>query len=349
MIRLFCYDPTSGKGTWLESGEVSQRVESLKASKDILWVDLECPTEEEEQLVFHKLFPIHALSLEDVTHLKRKPDVPPHFPKVEEFPDYLFVIVNPLAQRLIENLGQVGDEGADVLFENGSAVTQLSAIMSDRMLITHHYESVTGVGELRSHLDKHAKAAERGPDYLFHLIIDEAVDEYAPVLDHLSDTLEDYETALFESPSRAMLTRMIRVKRMVIVLRKTLIYERELLARLSRGEFEQINERETVYYRNVYDHLIRFTELIEGAREMVSDLMQMHLAASANRLNQIMKVLTMISTTVLPMTLIAGIYGMNFKRLVPDTETEYGFEMALGMMAVAGLGSFLLFRWRKWV
>src|SRR5205823_10346612 len=138
------------------------------------------------------------------------------------------------------------------------------------------------------------------------------------------------------------------LKRNIILLRKTMIYEREVLARLSRGEFALIEERERVYYRNVYDHLIRFTELIEASREMVMDLMQTHLAAASNKLNEIMKVLTMISTTILPMTLIAGIYGMNFKELFPDTDTPGGFWIALGLMALSGLGSYLFFKWKRW-
>ena len=106
---------------------------------------------------------------------------------------------------------------------------------------------------------------------------------------------------------------LIRLKRRVIALRKTLILMREVLARLTRGEFELVDDREIVYYRNVFDHLVRYTELIEGAREMVSDLMQTHLAAQSNKLNGIMKVLAMVSTIILPMSLVAGIYGMNFE------------------------------------
>jgi magnesium transporter len=134
-------------------------------------------------------------------------------------------------------------------------------------------------------------------------------------------------------------------------LRKTLIYEREITARLARGEFTLIDEREMVYYRNVYDHVVRFTELIESARESASDLMQTHLSAASNKLNEIMKVLTMISTVVLPMTLIAGIYGMNFEQnVLPDfKESAFGFWIALGLMGLTGVGAFIFFRWRNWI
>lgn len=121
------------------------------------------------------------------------------------------------------------------------------------------------------------------------------------------------------------------------------------MQRTGRGEFELVEEREIAYYRNVFDHLVRYTELIEAAREMVSDLMQTHLSAASNRLNQIMKTLTMISTVVLPMSLIAGIYGMNFRQGMPELDWEYGYPFALGLMLLTGVAAFTLFRWRRWI
>src|SRR5262249_33461506 len=154
-----------------------------------------------------------------------------------------------------------------------------------------------------------------GPDYLFHLILDAMVDDYAPIVDRVSSQLDKLEHRVFQDPSPKVLARMLRLKRLVSRMRKTLILEREVLARLMRGEFQLVEDREIAYYRNVYDHLVRYTELIESAREMVSDLMQTHLAAASNRLNRVMKFLTTISTIILPMSLIAGIYGMNFKKM----------------------------------
>jgi magnesium transporter len=142
---------------------------------------------------------------------------------------------------------------------------------------------------------------------------------------------------------------MLQLKRQIIGLRKTLIHAREVLARLCRGEFEQIGEREVAYYRNVYDHLVRFTELMEGSREMVSDLLQTHLASVSNKLNEIMKVLAMISTMILPMTLIAGIYGMNYP-LFPDSAWAgaWGFWFAIGLMLVSATAAVSYFKWKRW-
>ena len=182
----------------------------------------------------------------------------------------------------------------------------MSAILNQRVLVTHHYQVLDCVATARTFIDRHTDAARRGPDFLFHHVLDAMVDEYAPVVDRVVARLDRLETRLFKDPTPKLLARLLRLKRVVTGLRKTLILEREVLARLIRGEFDLVEEREVAYYRNVYDHLVRYTELIESAREMVSDLMETHLSAISNRLNQIMKVLTMISTIVLPMTLVAG-------------------------------------------
>jgi magnesium transporter len=269
---------------------------------EIIWVDLQDPTPQEEEAVFTRRFPVHSLTLEDMTQPRSEPDGPPHFPKAEEFPDYLFVIVNPLDPGALDRLrgGKGPADGADPL------TTQLSAVLTEKVLITHHFRPLAGVEALHAYLGRHEAQGDRGPDYLFHVLLDEMVDQFASVLDPLEDDLDAVEEEVFTRPSSALLQRLLGLKRTVIGLRKTLVLEREVLARLSRGEFDLIDRREAVYYRNVYDHLVRFTELTESAREMVGDLMQAQLAAVSNRLNEIMKVLTMISTVVLPMTLFGG-------------------------------------------
>ncbi|MBO0699454.1 MAG: magnesium and cobalt transport protein CorA, partial [Zavarzinella sp.] len=147
--------------------------------------------------------------------------------------------------------------------------------------------------------------------------------------------------------SQQLLTELIHLKRRVIALRKTLILTREVLARLTRGEFALVEPREIAYYRNVFDHLVRYTELIEGAREMVSDLMQTHLAAASNKLNGIMKGLALVSTVILPMSLIASIYGMNFKKM-PELDWEYGYPFALGLMVLVAVVCVTVFYRKRW-
>ena len=344
MIHVLRWDPATHTGRRLDPSELPASHAELNGD-DAIWIDLDNPTPEEEERVLRQFLPVHPLTLEDVTKPRRHPAEGAHLPKAEEFKDYLFVIVNPLPPE-VGPAAPTGTPDSKVRRRR----PQLSAVMTERALVTHHYDQLPAVGEVRAYAARHEECARRGPDYLFHLILDRMVDEYTPVVERIADRLDRLETGMFRRPSREVLARLLRLKRRVSFLRKTLILEREVLARLTRGEFDLVDPREIAYYRNVYDHLVRYTELIEAAREMVSDLMQSHLAAVSNRLNEIMKVLTMISTVVLPMTLIAGVYGMNFEANVwPDFKSSWGFPFAIAAMALTGVVAFVWFRRRGWL
>jgi magnesium transporter len=334
MIRTFSWtqgEPAATAGT--------EPPASLPADGSVVWIDLVQPTPEEEAKVFQTFFPVHPLTIEDITRPRRLADGSAHLPKVEEFPDYLFSIVNPLP---------VPHATPDPAQRTARNRPQLSAVLTQTVLITHHYEPLPCVDSVWAYASRHAGCVGRGPDYLFHLILDAMVDEYAPVVERIAGRLDRIEARMFEQTNHGHLTQLLRAKRRISFLRKTLILEREVLARLMRGEFALVEQREIAYYRNVYDHLVRYTELIENAREMVSDLMQTHLAAASNRLNEVMKLLTMFSAIILPMSLIAGIYGMNFKTL-PELEWPYGYPFALGLMLLTGLIGFIFFRWKRWI
>jgi magnesium transporter len=282
---------------------------------------------------------VHTLTLEDITRPRREPDEPPHLPKVEEFPDYLFVVANVLPPT--PAAPEDPPPGAPVM-------VQLSAVITDRVLVTHHYQPLPAITNVKQFCFRHAAQVGRGPDYVFHLVLDQLVDEYAPELDSIVDRLEEIEVTLLQRPSHHLISELIRLKRRVLAFRKTLIFMREMLARLTRGEFELVNVREIAYYRNVFDHLLRYTELIEGAREMISDLMQTHLAAVSNKLNGIMKLLAMVSTVILPMSLIASIYGMNFENM-PEVKWQYGYPFALGLMVVVAVIAIWVFYRQRWI
>jgi magnesium transporter len=352
MIRVYHWDPAAQTAHRHDGGELPATAVEVTGDAG-LWVDLDNPTAEEEDRVFRQFLPIHPLTVEDISRPRREPDSGAHLPKVEEFPTYLFVVANPLPWDVC-NAGDRRDgspptPSAKAARRGRWRRPQLSGLLTKTVLVTHHYDRLPCVEAVLGYVERRGEATGRGPDYLFHLILDEMVDEYAPVVERFADRLDKLETRLFRKPSRKVLTQLLRVKRTVVYLRKTLVMEREVLARLTRREFTFVSDQEAVYYRNVYDHLVRYTELIEGAREMASDLMQTHLSAASNRLNEIMKVLTMISTIILPMTLIAGIYGMNFKKFFPELDWEYGYPFALGLMLLTALVGLGLFRWKRWI
>lgn len=335
MLTLYRWNPTENTGRWVPNPELPTKV--TIPSGEIWWLDMDNASPAEDTAILEQAFTLHPLTVEDITKTRREPEEL-HLPKVEEFDDYLFVIVNPIGipPKLDESLSSISTGGM-----------QLSAILTRQLLLTHHYQEMPSVSRVKQFLDRHCQQAKRGPDYLFHLILDGMVDDYAPQVDQLVERLDEIETTLFERPSQETLTELVRLKRRVVLYRKTLILEREVLARLIRGEFDLVDEREMAYYRNVYDHLVRYTELTEGARDMVSDLMQTHLAAVSNKLNGIMKAMAMVSTVILPMTLIAGIYGMNFKHM-PELEWEAGYYLALLAMGLLATGFMSFFYWKRW-
>jgi magnesium transporter len=308
-----------------------------------VWIDLENPSPEEEADVFERLFPLHHLEIEDLRKPTRPEDGGIHLPKAEEWENHLFVIINPLHPDF-----QADGLKDEVRAERPRAHAQLGAVLGPNALITHHAETLPCITRLRQRLTHEPGLCARGPDYLFHWMLDELVDEFSPAIDAILDQLEQLETEILHRPTHSHLQSLLKIKATVVMLRKTMILEREVLARLSRGEFELVSEQETIYYRNVYDHLVRYTELIEGAREMTADLLQTHLSAASNRLSEVMKTLTMISVVILPMTLVASIYGMNFEEM-PGLKSPYGFAAAVSAMIFCGAIALVGFRWRRWL
>ncbi len=347
MIRVLRWDAANRCAQSVDVADLPPA--ATLAGEQCYWVDVCAPTPAETDRVFAAFMPVHTLTRGDVAKEARGDGA--HLPKVEEFPDYLFVITNPLPPD-VGSPPPGADEAAVTPTRDRrldqSERPQLAAVLTRTVLITHHAAPLDCVERAWAHASRHGDATRRGPDYLFHLVLDAMVDDYEPVVESIADRLDALETELFQRPTPAVLAHLLRLKRKVQFLRKTLVLEREVLARLIRGEFELIDDREMAYYRNVYDHLVRYAELTESTREMVSDLVQTHLSAASNRLNEVMKVLTMTSTVVLPMTLVAGVYGMNFDWM-PALKSENGFYVACGLMALTAIGSLGYFRWRGWV
>src|SRR5262245_10449825 len=177
MILMHTCNPEGMTVEQITPAELTSRGAELLAAGRSLWIDLSAPTVDEETLVLQHFLPIHPLSFEDVTRLRREPESLPHFPKVEEFKDYLFVIVNPLTEAFRAYVD------SPLGLPPTRPVTQLSAALTANALITHHYEPISCLDEISAYLSRHQTQAERGPDYVFHLILDATVGRFAPVLD----------------------------------------------------------------------------------------------------------------------------------------------------------------------
>ena len=304
----------------------------------VLWIDLEDPSDAEEETLLVSLLDIHPLAIEDA---QRGKDEEGHLTKVEDFDDYLFIIFNPIEQKSGVGEREI-EEKLDI------PTSQLSAFLFSRMLVTHHYRPMRSIAYATQMCAKNPQTLGRGPDFLFHLIIDDIVDSYTPILDALDEAVDSMEDEVFKKPSQRCMVRILQLKKDIMTIRRIAVYQREMLNRLSRGEFRLISEGEIIYYRNVYDHLVRMTDLAESYRDVVSGLLDAYLSVTSNNLNRVMKVLTIISTIFLPLSVITGFFGMNFEYL-PGLHWEYGHTAAtLFMLFVAG-GMLWVFRRNKWM
>jgi magnesium transporter len=311
---------------------------ALRGDTGVVWVDMENPTEAEEETLLLSVFDFHPLTIDDC---RRGNDPEGHLPKVEDFGDNLFVIFNPVE-------GVMASDDGESMFRMEIRTSQLSAYLTSQILVTHHYTPLRSITNAMQLLAKNPLTLGKGPDFLFHFIIDDIVDNYTPILDRLDDAIDSMEEEVFQNPTQVSMMRILHLKTNIMTVRRVAVYQREMLSRLSRGEFALIDREEMIYYRNVYDHLVRMTDLADSYRDMVTSLLDAYLSVTSNRLNQVMKVLTIISTIFLPLSVITGFFGMNFVHL-PTLSWEYGPVVAtLFMVAVAG-GMLWFFKRNKWI
>jgi magnesium transporter len=305
-----------------DPGEIRDALDGKKP----VWVELEKRDEHCDTLLARDLH-LHPLTVEDIWTDQTAP-------KLEEYESYLYVIVHSVR----------GTRGAS--FE----LAELDLVMGQTYVITYDPNDV--VAGVRAELERSPKLLARGPAWLAHAILDHAVDNYMPVVDGLDAQIEDLENEVLAKAGTRLgppiLRKILQFKRMLLELRRAGIHQREIFLRLSRGEFEEIPAEVVPFYRDVYDHFLRITDLVESYRDLVTSALDAYLSVQSNRMNDIMKTLTLISTVMLPITFIAGVYGMNFKYM-PELDAVWGYPAALATMAMVVALCLFVF-WRKgWI
>jgi magnesium transporter len=276
---------------------------------------------------------MHPLAIEDVWN-----DV--GLPKVEDFDEYVQIVIHGIRED--------DRKSKDVPI----ALAELDIVIGKTWVLTHaHDERACAITPVQIEVQRNSRILKKGPAWVAHAIMDRLVDEYMPLIDRFDNEIEKIETQILEGSTksdREVIPRIIRIKRSLQMLRRTTIYQREILLRLARAEFDEIPRELVPFYRDVYDHFARVTELVDSYRELVTSLLEAQFSMQSNRMNVIMKRLTIISTIMLPLSLIAGIYGMNFKHM-PELEWLYGYPAALTLMAVVATGILIFFRKKRWL
>jgi magnesium transporter len=274
-----------------------------------------------------KHFGLHPLVLEDIASVNQRT-------KYEEFDDYLFVVLKMASYNKAS--GEVDIE-------------QVSLIVGDNFVITFQEREGDVFEPVRERLrGSRGKIRKKGGDYLAYALMDAVVDNYFTIFEGLGETIEELDTELIENPNPKTLKRVYRLKRELSTLRKSIWPLREVLNSMQKSDSAIIKESTNIYLRDVYDHTIQVMDTIETMRDTVSGMLDIYLSSISNRMNEVMKVLTIIATIFIPLTFIAGIYGMNFD-VMPELHVEWAYYAVWGIMLLLGLVMVAYFRKKGWI
>ncbi|MCB2193061.1 MAG: magnesium/cobalt transporter CorA [Deltaproteobacteria bacterium] len=307
----------------LEEPDTGQ-IEELKKEPQVVWFRVEGVHQVDVVARLGEIFGLHPLVQEDIVNTQQRP-------KLEEYDKYLYMVLRDLS--FDSQKQEVVSKQVSLILGRGWV---LSFTESGRDPFTAVAGRINGGRGRIRHL---------GADYLAYALIDSVVDHYFGVLEALADASQDLENQLDTAADQTVLHTLHRLKRQGLALRKAVWPLREVAGWLERGEHELVSSTVQPYLRDVYDHAVQVIDATESLRDSLASLMDLYLSVVSNRMNQIMKVLTIIATLFIPLTFIAGVYGMNFKYM-PELEWPWGYYTALGLMAAVTVGMLIYF-WRK--
>lgn len=271
-------------------------------------------------------FAIHPLALEDILNTD-------HRPKVEELPDYLFLV----AKR------------GTWTPQNTVELEQVTLILGEQVVISFREVEAGTFDGVRSRLEgARGRIRSKGSDYLACALLDACVDQYYLVADAADEKVAELEESLLLDPDEEQLKTVHRLKTQLSRLRRTLWPLRELTSEMVRGDFDSIREETEPFFRDVHDHVVQVTETVDTLIDTLTGLMDLVLSSMSHRMNEVMKVLTIIATIFIPLTFLAGLYGMNFK-FMPELEWKWGYPVVLLVMLVSVVLMLIYFRRKKWI
>ncbi|HUU39398.1 MAG TPA: magnesium/cobalt transporter CorA [Desulfatiglandales bacterium] len=299
----------------------------FKDEPTVTWINIDGIHQADiiEKIGMH--FGIHHLILEDIMNTGQRP-------KMEDLEDYIFIVAKMI---------YYDEKGNDIKAE------QVSLLIGLNFVISFQEEEGDVFNPVRERIRKSkGRIRKMKADYLAYSLIDTIVDHYFVVLEKLGEKIEDMEEELINNPIPETLKTIHTLKRELIFLRKSVWPLREVISVLERGESSLIRESTGIYLKDVYDHTIQVVDTVETFRDMVSGMLDIYLSSISNKMNEVMKVLTIIATIFIPLTFVAGLYGMNFK-YIPELEWHWGYFVVLFLMASISFGMLLYFRNKKWL
>jgi magnesium transporter len=299
---------------------------ALKDKPTVMWINVDGLHQVEILEQLGDCLGVHPLVLEDILNTGQRP-------KIEDFGDYIFVVLKMLYDDK----------------SNGIATEQISLILGPNFVVSFQEREGDVFNPIRERIRRvRGRIRKMGADYLAYTLLDSIVDSYFIVLEKLGEKIELLEEELVTNPTTETLQTIHDLKTEMVFLRKSVWPLREIISGLERGESALIQESTGIYLKDVYDHTIQVIDTVETFRDMVSGMLDIYLSSVSNRMNEVMKVLTIIATIFIPLTFIAGIYGMNFQYM-PELGWRWGYLMVWLVMLVIGALMLVYFRRRRWL
>ncbi|HTV19876.1 MAG TPA: magnesium/cobalt transporter CorA [Polyangiaceae bacterium] len=315
---------------------------ALPDESTLRWIDLRGEEKGLERL--RAEFSFHPLAIEDCRVFDQRP-------KLEEYRDHLFLVTQSFAVRS-GKAPSVSPTSATAQLEHaGLELHELHAFLGKNYLVTVHSGDITALEQVWTRVSENPSLLERGVDFVYYLIASRLVEANFPLLDDITDELEEIEDRVLSTPARKDLARIFELKRRLVHMRKVLSPQRDTMVTLARRGDPRVSERSSHYFRDVHDQLVRLNESIEANRDLLSNALDAYLSAVSNRTNEIMKSLTLLSAVFLPLAFIVGFFGQNFDDLpgLPHWPEHDGLMyVMLAMCAATPIGMLVWFRSRRW-
>jgi magnesium transporter len=300
----------------------------FKKTPSVTWINIDGLDDIGVLEKIGKEFDIHPLVLEDMLNTDQRP-------KIEDLGNYIFIVVKMLS--LDEQKMEIVSEQVSFILSKNFVISIQEAIEGDV------FNSVRE--RIRTGTGRHTKM---GTDYLVYSLIDAIVDNYFIILEKLGERIEELEEQVVTNPVPEILKKIHGLKSSMIFLRKAVWPLREILSQLERGESSLIKSQTGIYFKDVYDHTIQIMDTVETFRDMLQGMLDIYISSISNKLNEVMKVLTVIATIFMPLTFLAGIYGMNF-HYMPELGWKWGYPFFWVIILISGISMFIYFKKKKWV
>jgi magnesium transporter len=303
----------------------------LRDKRGLLWIDFVSEPPETALPVLQS-FNFHPLAIDDALQET-------HAPKIDDWNDYLYIVLNYM--HLVKATEPWDTE-----------IDELDIFLGHNYVVTHHDNPIPSIEEVWDTSKRDPRYSQDGADHLLYKIIDAIVMNYMPIIEKIDEEIDWIEDQVFDRPSSQTLARLFTLKRVLLAMRRILLPQREVLNKMARDDYQVIDRKDRIFFRDIYDHLVRLHDVNESLRDLVGGAMDTYLSVINNRMNEVMKTLTIITTLFMPLTFVTGFFGMNFFSANPPQESwtlPSVFYGTLGLMLFTPVFMFFWMKRRTWV